>query len=223
MSRLLKIVGVVLFVVAIGVFVLQQEPSMTSDQLIPAPEAPKIAQAKFTKECTVELTIGAEKVSLPTSFDPEVAKCDQYSVVTTARSGKFVAFEDLSAAGVDSVVSLYDLNTRRLFTLDDYGDESVFDLAFLPNDRLLVLYGQGLSGTQRLRLYDLPSLEPLLKDVPADSDLDPETLNPFVFERTLADLPSTAKAIRITDTSVVLVDESDNVAEPLYQIPLAEL
>lgn len=182
-----------------------------------------ITSSRVTQDCQVTLTIGILETSLPTSFDPEVAKCDQYVVSRVSPLGGLAVFEDLSSSGVDSIVSLYQLESNRVFTLDDFGNQSVLDLAFLPNGKLLVLYSQGLSGTQTLRLYDIPNLEPLLADVPLEDDLSSETLNPFVFERVVEKTETQAKIIRVLGESVVLVDEADDVTNPILEISLSEL
>ena len=226
MSRKFLVIGVFLLVgsVALLLFQLATTSQPNQDLTTESPPAePLITHAQVTDQCQVEVSIGLTTILLPTSFDPTVAKCDKYTVSKVSPSGTFVAFEDLSASGVDAVVSLYDLNNNRVFTLDDYGSESVLDMLFLPNNRLLVLYSQGISGKQNLRLYDTPALEPLLKDVPVDGDLSSETLNPFVFERNLEDAKGIAKSLRLTGDAVVLVDEQDDITNPIFSINLSEL
>ncbi len=226
MSRTLLIIGALFLVGSLGLLLFQQsiKPQTNQDVIVDAPLGePIITQSVVSSDCQVVITIGANTVTIPTSFDPTIAKCEQYTVSRVSPFGSSVAFEDLSTAGVDAVVSLYDLDTNRVYTLDDYGTESVLDMIFLPNNRLLVLYSQGISGKQTLRLYDVPGLKPLLQDVPAEGDLSSETLNPFVFERNLDDAKGIAKSIRLTGTSVVLVDDFDDVANPLFEISLSEL
>lgn len=228
MSKILTLAGLVVLGCALALLVLQQKNNLFQDrstrELITIPPAePKITQVEVLKDCTVQLTINDNIKKLPTAFDPAIAKCEKYTVSTLSPSGMFVAFEDLSSSGIDAVVSLYEISNDRVFTLDDFGTESVLDMVFLPNNRLLVLYSQGISGKQSLRLYDIPNLEPLLADVPPEGDLSTEILNPFVFERDLDDVKGIAKAIRLTDSSVVLVDESDDITNPLFEIELSEL
>lgn len=227
MSRSFFLIGIFLIVVAGGLLFLQQNDNPEgnqSDQTTNlALSEPKITQVAMLADCTVQLTINGNTKTLPTAFDPAIAKCEKYTVSSLSPSGNYVAFEDLSSSGIDAVVSLYELSNDRVYTLDDFGTESVLDMVFLPSNRLLVLYSQGISGKQSLRLYDVPSLEPLLADVPPEGDLSTETLNPFVFERDLDDAKGIAKAIRLTDTSVVLVDEFDDITNPLFKISLSEL
>lgn len=227
MSRSFFLIGIFLLIGAGGLLFFQRDGNLESDQLNqtsnPIPTEPKITQVAMLADCTVQLTINGNTKTLPTAFDPAIAKCEKYTVSSLSPSGNYVAFEDLSSSGIDAVVSLYEISNDRVYTLDDFGTESVLDMVFLPNNRLLVLYSQGISGKQNLRLYDVPNLEPLLVDVPPEGDLSTETLNPFVFERDLDDAKGIAKAIRLTDTSVVLVDEFDDITNPLFEISLSEL
>ncbi len=227
MSRSFFLIGIFLLIGAGGLLFLQQNKSLEENQLDqitnPTSSEPKITQVTVLADCTVQLTISGNTKTLPTAFDPAIAKCEKYTVSSLSPSGTYAAFEDLSSSGVDAVVSLYEITNDRVFTLDDFGTESVLDMVFLPNNRLLVLYSQGISGTQSLRLYDIPNLEPLLADVAPEGDLSSETLNPFVFERDLNDAKGIAKAIRLTGTSVVLVDEFDDITNPLFEISLSEL
>lgn len=228
MSKILTLAGVVVLGCAFTMLVLQQKNNLFQDrsaqELIAIPPAePVITQVTATRECTIQVTTSGENTFLPTAFDPAIAKCEKYVVSTLSPSGNFVAYEDLSSTKIDALVSLYELTSNRVFTLDDFGTESVLDMKFLPNNRLLVLYSQGISGEQKLRLYDLPGLTPLLKDIPLDNDLSSEMLNPFVFERVLDDTSGIARNIRLTETSVVLVDEADDIAKPVFSISLSEL
>lgn len=227
MSRLFTIVGLLFIISAIGLFLFQSQMATSGKQpqlsLPLADQSEGIQSAQVDAECNLQMVTAERLITIPTSFDPTIAKCDQYVVSALASTKTFVAFENLSNTGVDSVVDLYSLDANRVFTLDDYGTESVLDVTFLPNNRLLVLYSQGISGSQSLRLYDIPGLEPLLKDVPPEEDLNSETLNPFVFERNLDDATGLAKYLRLTGTAVVLVDENDDITQPVFQIPLEEL
>lgn len=228
MSKILTLAGIVLLGCALTLLVLQQKNNLFQDrsnrELITIPPAePIITQVAATKECTIQVTTSGETIFLPTAFDPTIAKCEKYVVSTLSPSGMFVAFEDLSSTKIDALVSLYELTSNRVFTLDDFGTESVLDLKFLPNNRLLVLYSQGISGEQKLRLYDLPSLTPLLKDIPSDNDLSSEMLNPYVFERVLDDVNGIARNIRVTEDLIILVDETGDISQPVFSIELSEL
>ncbi len=228
MSKILKLFGVIFLGCALILLILQQKNGLfenrSTQELITIPPAePIITQVSATKECTIQVITNSNTFFLPTAFDPTIAKCEKYVVSTLSPSGQFAAFEDLSSTKIDALVSLYELASNRVFTLDDFGTESVLDMKFLPNNRLLVLYSQGISGEQKLRLYDLPGLAPLLKDTPIDNDLSSEMLNPFVFERVLDDTSGIARNISLTETSVILVDEADDITKPIFSISLSEL
>lgn len=227
MPKILTIVGTVLILGAMAVLLLQNKPDTgevtnLEETTLTSPQK-TITQAVFSDQCSIDLTVSGKLVSLPSSFDPAIAKCDLYSVVVVSATGQYAAYEDLSSTGVDAKVVLYSAQLNRSFTLDDYGEQSVIDLAFLPNNRLLVLYSQGLSGIQTLRLYDIPNLESEITQLPGEEDLPQEILGQFVFERLLNQASRSAQAIRITNDAVVLVDEKDDLTNPVYNIALEEL
>jgi len=120
----------------------------------------KIISSEVTvEECKIKLNTTKGEVFLDTNFlkfNPQT-KCYQL-LNRVSPSGKYVVFQDISG-GVDSMLKVYSLEHNDTIQLDVFGTSQIFDIAFLPDDRLIALYGyKGIYKEQYLKIFDLPGL-----------------------------------------------------------------
>ncbi len=145
-----------------GVFYIttrfSRRPSLTFPQEQPSTAEEKIIASEATvDECRVKVTTTNKEFYLDTDIDPKV-RCYQYLLNEVSPSGKFVVFEDLSG-GVDSILRVYWLAGDDTIRLDFFGTSKIFDIRFLPDDKLVVLYGyKGVYNEQYLKIFDLSGL-----------------------------------------------------------------
>lgn len=225
------LLGSILLLAAAGLLFFQSSSNSTSSNSTnqnPVPTVqPGILTNTVTADCDVLLTTATNQFVLPTQFDASVAKCEDYVVSVTAPSANYVAFEDLSPKGVDAQLNLFILDLEKATIIDDYDTFSIFDLAFLSDDRLVVLISQGLNGKQYLRLYDTNAISQAALEL----DLDPtlvvydlkEVANQYVLERELTELTESGHYLRVTDTQLQVLNQERNTESPLFSLELAEL
>jgi hypothetical protein len=223
--------GVTLLLAALFLFVYQSADteSTVTNESTPTIEQlpPGILTNTVTADCDVVLTTASNEFVLPTQFDPSVAKCEEYVVSTTAPSGLYAAFEDLSPKGVDAQLNVFFLDIEKVGILDDYDTFSIFDLAFLADDRLVVLFSQGLNGKQFLRLYDTNAISQAKSELELDSSLVvhdlKEVANQYVLERELTELTESGQYLRVTDTQLQVLNQQRDAENPLVSLELSEL
>jgi len=121
----------------------------------------KIISSEVTVEgCRIKVDTTKGKVFLNTNFlefNPQT-KCYQFVLNSVSPSGKYVVFQDIAGGG-DSMLRVYSLEYNDVIQLDVFGTSDIFDISFLPDDRLIALYGhKGLYKEQYLKVFDLPGL-----------------------------------------------------------------
>lgn len=121
----------------------------------------KIIASEVTVEgCKIKVTTNKREIFLDTSFlesDPQT-KCYQFVLNQVSPSGKYMVFQDISG-GIDSKASVYSIEHEDTLTLYVFGTSNIFDIAFLPDNSAVVLYGyKGNYNEQYLAIYNLPEL-----------------------------------------------------------------
>ena len=73
-------------------------------------------------------------------------------------SGKFLYLQGISG-GIDTLLNIYSVKHNDTIQLDVLGTSEIFDIKYLPDDRLVVLYGyKGVYKEQYLKIYNLAGL-----------------------------------------------------------------
>lgn len=121
----------------------------------------KIISSEVTVEaCKIKVNTTKGEFFLNTNFlefGPQT-RCYQFLLNRVSPSGKYVVFQDISG-GVDSMLRVYSLEHNDTIQLDVFGTSEIFDISFLPNDKLIALYGyRGPDKEQYLKVFDLPGL-----------------------------------------------------------------
>lgn len=120
--------------------------------------AKKIISSEITVEgCKIKVTTTKGEFFLNTSFGPQT-KCYQFVQNQVSSSGKYVVFQDLSG-GIDSMLRVYSIEYNDTIQLDVFGTSSIFYFSFLPDDKLVTLYGyKGIYKEQYLKVFDISGL-----------------------------------------------------------------
>ena len=122
------------------------------------PTTEKIISSEITvEECKIKVNTTKGEVFLNTNFGPQT-KCYQFVLNRVSPSGKYVVFQDISGEG-DSLLKVYSIKHDDTLRLDVLGTSNIFDISFLPDDRLVALYGyKGISKEKYLKMFDLSGL-----------------------------------------------------------------
>jgi hypothetical protein len=125
------------------------------------PITEKIISSEVTvSDCKIKINTTKGEILLTTEYSqfyPE-KKCYQFLLNKVSPSGKYVAFQDISG-GLDSALRIYSLEYNENIQLDVLGTSSIFDISFLPDDKLISLSGyKGIYNEQSLSVYDIPGL-----------------------------------------------------------------
>lgn len=128
---------------------------------IKQPGTEKIISSEVTVEgCKIKVNTTKDEVFLDTNFlefNPQT-KCHQFVLNRVSPSGKYVVFQDISG-GVDSMLQVYSLEHDEVVQLDVFGTSDIFDISFLPDDKLIALYGyKGIYKEQYLKVFNLSGL-----------------------------------------------------------------
>jgi len=121
----------------------------------------KITSSEITVEaCRIKVKTTKREIFLNTNFlefNPQT-KCYQFVLNRVSPSGKYVVYQDISG-GIDSMLRVYSLEHNDTIQLDVFGTSDIFDISFLPDDKLIALYGyKGISKEQYLKVFDLSGL-----------------------------------------------------------------
>ena len=137
---------------------VQNLPTVTPTK---QPSTEKIISSEVTvEECKIKLSTTKGEVFLDTNFlkfNPQT-KCYQFVLNRVSPSGKYVVFQDISG-GIDSMLRVYSLEHNETIQLDVFGTSDIFDISFLPDDKLITLYGyRRIYKEQYLKVFDLSGL-----------------------------------------------------------------
>lgn len=188
------------------------------------PEFTRITSAEFAAStCKVRILTTAEAVEITTGFEPTVSRCDQYSLVLPSPSGQLVAFEDL-ADGIDSQLRVYSTRHQQTINLENLAGESILAMAFLPDNRLAVLYGRGLVGQQQLKVYNLPKL---VADFPRNSDdklsINAEAIGENSSNLTLPNVGENYHYLKVDDGQLQVLGSAGVDSRVLAEFELSEI
>lgn len=127
----------------------------------PVPTTEKIISSEVTvKGCKIKANTTKGEIFLDTNFlefNPQT-RCYQFVLNRVSPSGKYVVFQDISG-GIDSMLRIYSLEHNDTIQLDVFGTSDIFDISFLPDDKLISLYGyKGIYKEQYLKVFDLSGL-----------------------------------------------------------------
>lgn len=148
-------IGIVLYidysVKILGPFEIEIEPKVEE----------KIISSEVTVDkCRLKVVTTKREIFLETNIGidlPEI-RCYQFLLNKVSSSGEYMAFQDLSG-GVDSMIQVFSIKHQDTVLLDVYGTSDIFDIIFLPDDRLAILHGyRGLYDEQYLKIYDIAGL-----------------------------------------------------------------
>lgn len=136
------------------------QPSSEKEESIPLEvKLDKITAAEYTPDCRIKVTTTKTVFYLKTEIlsAPEFY-CVQSPIESVSPSGYFLAYGDQSG-GLDSVLKLYSHKHGEAYTLGVFGTSEIFDVQFLPDDKLGLLNGyHGLPAEQYATLYDIPKI-----------------------------------------------------------------
>ena len=123
--------------------------------------AEKIISSEITVDaCKIKVKTTKSELFLNTNFleyNPQT-KCYQFVLNRVSQSGEYVVFQYISG-GVDSMLKVYSLEHNKTIQLDVFGTSDIFDISFLPDDRLVALYGyKGIYNEQYLKVFDISGL-----------------------------------------------------------------
>lgn len=118
-----------------------------------------IKSSEITPDCQIKLQIadGNEKY-IPTHYTDQT-RCYQFVINKVSPSRKYVVFQDVSdvTGGASNEIHLYSADTDAVTVLDSLGASKIYDIAFLPDDRIISLhrYADGESiDIEYVTLYD---------------------------------------------------------------------
>lgn len=125
------------------------------------PTTDKIISSEVTVEdCKIKVVTTKGEIFLDTQFlefYPQT-RCYQFVLNDVSPSGKYIVFQDISG-GLDSMLRVYSLEHNDTIVLDVFGTSNIFDISFLPDDKLISLYGyKGIYKEQYLKVFDLSGL-----------------------------------------------------------------
>ncbi|MBU4338735.1 hypothetical protein KKB43_05750 [Patescibacteria group bacterium] len=135
--------------------------TVVAPKLTSQPTTDKIISSEATVEgCKIKINTTKGDIFLNTEyseFSPET-KCYQFLLNIVSPSGKYVVFQDISG-GLDSALRIYSLEHNENIQLNVLGTSNIFDIVFLPDDKLISLSGyKGNFSEQFLSVYDISGL-----------------------------------------------------------------
>lgn len=176
-ARLMRITGLLMIVGSVTYLWWMNQKVGTSPTQTEVPVENtqyRLISAKVeAKDCSIQIETSEAPINVKTKFKPGISKCEEFSIVLPSPSGQIVAFEDLSE-GIDSWLKIYSAKHKSTIGVEVLGTSSILGMTFLPDDRLAVLHGYGLTGEQWLRVYDLPKL---IAEYPENAENNAETVN----------------------------------------------
>lgn len=194
----------------------------SSQSISPTPKVEqKISFAQIDQSC--KLTIVSDKGSLtfPTNFDSAVAKCGQYSLTKLSNSGQYVALEDLSADGVDSLIKIFSYQLQKITLLHDLDQYSILDFIFLPNDQLAVLISLGFKGEQKVYVYNLKYLFDQYLEEAQNGEFSNQAIKLATGELPIPKGSKRAATLRLDEQKLLVFDETNK--EPMLSFSLDSL
>lgn len=149
-------------------------PQQTSD--IEQEEDLIISSEAMVDDCRIRITTDKKIFFLDTNADqrtfPEYKNCKDFLINKLSPSGKFSVFQDQIKGEIILETKIYSLEKNKIFQLDVNGTSEIFDMLFLADDKLIVLYGvAGAYNDQYLKIYDLTGIfKNYLKSVNKEED-----------------------------------------------------
>jgi len=162
-TRLIRLIGLVLIVGSIGYLWIINQPHTQSSSPSLTSKPKEGAAYRLTsvevnaQDCSLNIQTTTRPVIVKTKFEPGISRCEEFLIAIPSPSGKIVAYEDL-AGGIDSWLKIYSAEFNESIGVEILGASSILSMAFLPDDKLAVLHGYGLTSERWLRIYDLPQL-----------------------------------------------------------------
>lgn len=113
--------------------------------------------------CKLRITTSKKVFFIETSVDqknlPEYKNCGDFIISRISPSEKFVVFQDQIRGETNSETRIYALDENQSFQLDANGLSEIFDMIFLSDDRIIILYGiKGAYNNQYLKIYDIAGI-----------------------------------------------------------------
>lgn len=166
------------------------------------PMTEKIISSEVTVEdCKIKLNTTKGDILLTTEYSksyPET-KCYQFLLNKVSPSGRYAVFQDISG-GLDSALRIYSLEYNENIQLNVFGTSKIFDISFLPDDKLISLSGyEGIYNEQSLTVFDLSGL---FADYPSNIDEQYKyftNLNLYEKNITLPDIGKDYSSLAVSD------------------------
>lgn len=189
-------------------------------------DTPRIIRSEVDNiNCEIKITTNeGEKIAKTNFAELKLnEKCNDFIVRKIAPSGKYFAYQDISG-GVDSMLKIYALDYDQTFQLDVVGTSTIFDLAFIDNNKLIVLLGyKDIFDEQFLKIYDLPKL---FSDYPKNLNQEYhyfENLNKYSKTITLPNVQQNYASLFIEGNTLNIYGEKGHNSAVLKQYSFAEL
>lgn len=231
-STLLLVVGVLLIIsgssVVLGFINIPKSyltPNSATDptkqQVNQTPEIEhKISFAQIGQDCQLTVVSDLGNKTIATNFDPNIAKCDQYSLTKLSESGKYVALEDLSIDGVDSLIKIFSYKLQKITLLHDLDDFSILDFLFLPNDQLAVLISRGFKGEQKIYIYNLDYLFDQFPTEAEEGEFSDSSIKLATGELPIPNISKRAATLKLNGQNLLVFSEDTTSSEPILSFSL---
>lgn len=195
--------------------------SPISQQVDQTPEIEhKISSAQIGQDCQLTVSSDLGNKTITTNFDPNIAKCDQYTLTKLSDSGKYVAFEDLSVDGVDSLIKIYSYKLQKVTLLHDLDNFSILDFLFLPDDQLAVLISLGFKGEQKIYVYNLDYLFEQFLVEAQEGEFSDSSIKLATGELPIPNSTNRAATIKLQGRNLLVFNEDKTNSEPMLSFSL---
>lgn len=195
-----------------GVFLFKLEEG----EPVNVPQRERILSSSV-KDCILRVETSVRERRIETNIGDLYPRIDCFApfVRALSLSGRYLAYRDISG-GVDSTVEVYSADNSDTVRLDVLGTSGIFDMAFAPGERLLVLNGyEGIYDEQYLRIYQVGAL---FSKYPDNVKIDGRYFTDIKAHsetRSLPDKGEDYEEIKVTGKTVKLYGESGDLLKEL--------